>query len=229
MTQAACDRAVTTPHHRGYVDCFGGDYRASADQPNASSGEACWAKAGICSTRSAPPSSPGESGRVIVHDFSLRSSMTSAGAASNPLGGRTSVSSRPSAKPAAAEARPHLRPNLRIGHQAFAQAVQDGRFGPACLRTTTEAIEALIDEGTVKRIDSEAAARLVNGAALNASLWIAASADPRAVFAKAVEAFRHLASGLLESGDSRHDAAPRPAIDGGKRGAETERAGHQSQ
>ena len=69
----------------------------------------------------------------------------------------------------------------------------------ACLRTTTQAIQALIDQGTVKPVDAEAAARLLNGAALNASLWIAAADDPRAVFAKAVEAFRHLALGLLQT------------------------------
>lgn len=68
----------------------------------------------------------------------------------------------------------------------------------ACLQTTAQTIQALIDEGTVKPMDAEAAARLVNGAALNASLWIAAADDPRIVFAKAVEAFRHLAAGLLQ-------------------------------
>ncbi len=67
----------------------------------------------------------------------------------------------------------------------------------ACLRTTTQTIQALIDEGTVRPVNAEAAARLLNGAALNASLWIAAADDPHAVFAKAVEAFRHLAAGLL--------------------------------
>jgi AcrR family transcriptional regulator len=67
----------------------------------------------------------------------------------------------------------------------------------ACLRTTTETIQALIDEGTVAPVDAEAAARLLNGAALNAALWIAAADDPHAVFAKAVEAFRRLAAGLL--------------------------------
>jgi hypothetical protein len=46
-------------------------------------------------------------------------------------------------------------------------------------------------------VDTEAAARLVNGAALNAALWIAASDDPKDVFPKAVEAFRYLAAGLL--------------------------------
>ena len=69
----------------------------------------------------------------------------------------------------------------------------------ACLRATARTIQALIDEGTVRPVDAEAAARLVNGAALNASLWIAAADDPRAVFAKAVEAFRHLAAGLLRT------------------------------
>lgn len=67
----------------------------------------------------------------------------------------------------------------------------------ACLRTTTRTIQALIDDGVVRAVDAEAAARLLNGAALNAALWIAAAADPRAVLAKAVDAFRHLAAGLL--------------------------------
>ena len=68
----------------------------------------------------------------------------------------------------------------------------------ACLRTTTQTIQALIDAGTVRPMDAEAAARLLNGAALNASLWIAAADDPHAVLAKAVAAFRHLAVGLLQ-------------------------------
>lgn len=71
----------------------------------------------------------------------------------------------------------------------------------ACLRRTTQTIRALIDEGTVKPVDAEAAARLLNGAALNASLWIAAADNPHAVHSKAVEAFRHLAAGLLQTKD----------------------------
>ena len=67
----------------------------------------------------------------------------------------------------------------------------------ACLLTTTEAVRALIRDGTVRAVDAEAAARLLNGAALNASLWVAAADDPPSVLPKAVEAFRHLASGLL--------------------------------
>ena len=62
-----------------------------------------------------------------------------------------------------------------------------------------ETIQALIDEGTVRPVDAEAAGRLLNGAVLNAALWIAAADDPRAVFAKAVEVFRSLADGLLRT------------------------------
>ncbi|MFQ3786325.1 TetR/AcrR family transcriptional regulator [Halomonas sp. A29] len=69
----------------------------------------------------------------------------------------------------------------------------------ACLLRTTQTLQALIDEGTVKPVDAEAAARLINGAALNAALWIAAADDPRAVLPKAVEAFRQLAAGLLQA------------------------------
>ncbi|MCE8011546.1 TetR/AcrR family transcriptional regulator [Billgrantia desiderata] len=69
----------------------------------------------------------------------------------------------------------------------------------ACLLRTTQTIQALIDEGTVKAVDAEAAARLINGAALNAALWIAAADEPRAVLPKAVEAFRQLATGLLQT------------------------------
>jgi len=69
----------------------------------------------------------------------------------------------------------------------------------ACLRTSTQVIQSLIDAGTVKDMDAEAAARLINGAALNAALWIAAADDPHAVLGKAVEAFRNLATGLLKS------------------------------
>ncbi len=65
-----------------------------------------------------------------------------------------------------------------------------------CLRTTTETIETLIKNGTVKPLDAEAAARLVNGAALNAALWIAAADNPKTVFPRAVDAFRKLLTGL---------------------------------
>lgn len=67
----------------------------------------------------------------------------------------------------------------------------------SCLQATKETVERLIAQGILKPVDVEAAARLLNGAALNAALWIAASKDPEDVLPKAVDAFRCLASGLL--------------------------------
>lgn len=67
----------------------------------------------------------------------------------------------------------------------------------ACLEATRQAVAALIARGIVKPVDVEAAARLLNGAAFNAALWVAASEAPQATLAKATEAFEHLASGLL--------------------------------
>jgi AcrR family transcriptional regulator len=66
-----------------------------------------------------------------------------------------------------------------------------------CLQATRETVERLIARGILKSVDAEAAARLLNGAALNAALWIAASEDPKDILPKAVEAFRYLATGLL--------------------------------
>ena len=67
----------------------------------------------------------------------------------------------------------------------------------SCLRATVAALESLQAQGIVRPVDAEAAARLVNGAALNAALWIAASDRPQEVLPKATEAFLALASGLL--------------------------------
>lgn len=67
----------------------------------------------------------------------------------------------------------------------------------SCLEVTRQTLERLMAEGVVKPVDPEAAARLINGAALNAALWVAASGEPRDVLAKAIDAFRALATGLL--------------------------------
>ncbi|MDP2716523.1 TetR/AcrR family transcriptional regulator [Rheinheimera sp.] len=69
----------------------------------------------------------------------------------------------------------------------------------SCLQATRQKLEQLMAQGVLKTVDAEAAARLLSGAALNAALWIAASASPEDVTAKAVEAFRLLASGLLKA------------------------------
>jgi|GEM_PF-32497 len=65
-----------------------------------------------------------------------------------------------------------------------------------CLQMTIQTLDKLIAEGTIKPANTEAAARLLNGAALNAALWVAASNNPKAVVHKAIEAFMWLLDGL---------------------------------
>lgn len=72
----------------------------------------------------------------------------------------------------------------------------------ACLRATERTVEALVAAGTVAPVDPEAAARLLNGAALNAALWIASAENPQRALPGAVEAFRRLVGGLLADGRS---------------------------
>lgn len=67
----------------------------------------------------------------------------------------------------------------------------------ACLAGTIARIQQLVDSGQIAPVDAEAAARLLDGAALDAALWIAGSEDPAAVAQRATEAFIRLASGLI--------------------------------
>ncbi|SDP00921.1 TetR/AcrR family transcriptional regulator [Phyllobacterium sp. OV277] len=66
-----------------------------------------------------------------------------------------------------------------------------------CLQATKQIVARLTAQGILKPVDAEAAARLLNGIALNAALWIAASDHPQDVLPKAIEAFHALAAGLL--------------------------------
>lgn len=66
----------------------------------------------------------------------------------------------------------------------------------ACLDATRTAVSELVNDRVLKSVDIEAAARLLNGAALNAALWVAASEDPQATLPKAIEAFSLMAEGL---------------------------------
>ena len=67
----------------------------------------------------------------------------------------------------------------------------------ACLDATRRSLETLAGQGAIKPVDIEAAAHLLNGAALNAALWVAASENPAEVLKSAIETFKQLASGLL--------------------------------
>jgi AcrR family transcriptional regulator len=69
-----------------------------------------------------------------------------------------------------------------------------------CLQSTKATLEQLMANGIVKAVDPEAAAMLLNGAALNAALWLASSANPQAMLPKTLEAFNLLASGFLVKG-----------------------------
>ena len=71
-----------------------------------------------------------------------------------------------------------------------------------CLAATMRSLESLARSGALAPVDIEAAARLLNGAALNAALWAAASDDPAKVLARAQAAFIRLASGLLADGEA---------------------------
>jgi len=70
----------------------------------------------------------------------------------------------------------------------------------ACLEATRSALAQMAASGTLRPVDVEAAARLLNGSAVNAALWVAASDNPRQTLPKAIEAFRLLAGGLLSAG-----------------------------
>ncbi|GAB3488523.1 hypothetical protein [Marinomonas epiphytica] len=58
-------------------------------------------------------------------------------------------------------------------------------------------VKRLVNTGVLKDVDVEAASSLLNGAALNTALWVAASDKPETVLPKAIEAFNDLCSGLV--------------------------------
>lgn len=66
----------------------------------------------------------------------------------------------------------------------------------SCLAETRKGVRSMVESGVMKPVDIEAAARLLNGAALNAALWVAASENPAEVLPKAVDAFALMAGGL---------------------------------
>lgn len=65
-----------------------------------------------------------------------------------------------------------------------------------CLAETRKAVAQMVADGMMKPVDIDAAAWLLNGAALNAALWVAASEEPGKALPKAVQAFSLMVSGL---------------------------------
>ena len=67
-----------------------------------------------------------------------------------------------------------------------------------CLQSTRECVEQLLAAARIKVVDPEAAAVFLNGAAMNAALWVAASEHPEQVLPEALHAFNLFASGFLK-------------------------------
>ncbi|MBX9458489.1 MAG: TetR/AcrR family transcriptional regulator [Rhizobium sp.] len=71
---------------------------------------------------------------------------------------------------------------------------------PGCIAALGRSIDRLKADGEMNDIDTEAAARLINGASSHMALWIANSDHPEAVSKVAVSAFRALLEGMRRSG-----------------------------
>lgn len=71
----------------------------------------------------------------------------------------------------------------------------------SCLEATRQTVIKMIEQGILKPVDADAAACLLNSAALNAALWIASSDEPEQALPKVIEVFTLLASGLLNRSD----------------------------
>ncbi len=67
-----------------------------------------------------------------------------------------------------------------------------------CLQSTRECVEQLLTAEQIKIVDPEAAAVLLNGAAMNAALWVASSEYPEQVLPEALNAFKIFATGFLK-------------------------------
>ncbi|GAL59809.1 putative transcriptional regulator [Pseudescherichia vulneris NBRC 102420] len=69
----------------------------------------------------------------------------------------------------------------------------------SCLDATRQTVEKMRERGLLKAVDAEAAAHMLNSAAMNAALWIAASNEPEKALPKIIAVFTQLASGLCNS------------------------------
>ncbi len=68
----------------------------------------------------------------------------------------------------------------------------------SCLESTRQTLTQLLERGVIKAVDADAAAYMLNSAAMNAALWIAASPDPQKALPAIIAVFTELASGLCQ-------------------------------
>lgn len=107
--------------------------------------------------------------------------------------------------------------NLMIGGEAYIRSALNPEVqrivlldGPAvlgdpsqwpsqnqCLKATQNIIQALVDSHILKDVNPEVTAMFLNGAAMNAALWIAANHAPEAVLDQTLATFRLLMNGFL--------------------------------
>lgn len=66
----------------------------------------------------------------------------------------------------------------------------------SCLDATRQTVKKMLECGVLKAVDADAAAHMLNSAAMNAALWIAASNEPEKALPKIIEVFTQLVSGL---------------------------------
>lgn len=71
---------------------------------------------------------------------------------------------------------------------------------PGCIASLSRSIDRLKADGEMKDIDTETAARLINGASAHMALWIANAEKPEAVSKVAVAGFRAMLDGLRSGG-----------------------------
>lgn len=69
----------------------------------------------------------------------------------------------------------------------------------SCLDATRQTVEKMRERGVLKAVDADAAAHMLNSAAMNAALWIAASNEPEKALPKVIEVFTQLTGGLRNS------------------------------
>ncbi|WP_312141074.1 TetR/AcrR family transcriptional regulator [Atlantibacter hermannii] len=66
-----------------------------------------------------------------------------------------------------------------------------------CLESTRQCISAMLERGIIQPVDVDAAASVLNGAALNAAQWVAASSNPQQALPRVIEVFTLMVNGLL--------------------------------
>ncbi|WP_449567642.1 TetR/AcrR family transcriptional regulator [Lelliottia nimipressuralis] len=66
----------------------------------------------------------------------------------------------------------------------------------SCREATRQTLIKMLEQGALIAVDADAAAYMLNSAAMNAALWVASSTEPEKALPKIIAVFMQLASGL---------------------------------